>query len=599
MSEVLNECSVKSFKKYDISNFTNFEQIGSGGYGEVNKAYSASDGINVVIKHVLSTKHSIYDTIIKELVYLTHLNKYSNNRYVAKLYGYYVHENKLYLVLEQLYTTLYKRYTGPESVRVKLTQTMYNDMIYELLSILNFIHSYGIVHNDFKLGNIMLENISEPDSKFKIKVIDFGLASFLGISPFITNFSKYISTDYIMAPEGKQILDSIPGTRASYQSDIYSLGQCIIALLLHSERNRGIIIDNKLYWYDIKEYNSNTISKDSLKIKPNNELNSNFINGRLGENGYNLLLKMLNPDSSSRSSAKELLNDGYFVRPKTIYYYEEPINTQSGGITIENYIYANAEIINKSYELQYKDDIHENYKNNEYCIHIDTNIQNYNKNMYSVLVMQHMMRTERYIFHSFDYDAIINIIYNYRNLFDILNKPNTGFITRLFVDIYNITYMHIFFSNMIDYSDTYLDIVLNKININNVINPFITHIHYILLDFQKDNIYSVDVIFNIEDFILTGIYTFTIIPYSEIDLKTTVWNLIIFFTLKAISVISKRDILIVLNNPPLEYLKIDIELYNTLNTLLNKKLTVYKQLNEKHNRNEINRSDLFDESKYH
>ena len=582
------KCLTNHIKRYDISNFSEITPLGSGGYGEIISAYSIFDKKYVALKKFSKNTNHEMDSFFLEIGYLTHLNNFSNGNYVVKIYGYCIADNILYIVLEKLDNSIYRRYTGAKFTQIY--PSMYNNIIYELLSILNFIHSHGIVHNDFKLENIMFEKIKESESesededehdRFKLKAIDFGASTFLGISPFIPNVTFFSHSGYTAPPDGRDncskynILGYVENNRPSYQSDIFSLGQCIIALILHRADYKGIIIDDKLYHYHI--YGSGNHTLYSIK-SGNTILSPDYINDRLGPGGYNILLKMLNNTSSLRPSAKELLNDTYFTFPKQRGYLE----VQSGGLYTNHYIYSKQEIMNNSYELKYKDDIHMNFINNEYCIYKDTDITHYNDLIYVAQFFPFRFKGHHFS-SGFEYDVMINVLYNYINMyknilegFDAGNPPPAESVfINIIVEIYGIIYMYPYYPDTIYKQLMFTDHVISALNTKCIINPFITQIHYVLLDLQKNDIYPIDIINEIEDFILTGIYTFTIIPYSEVFLPTTVWKLIIFFTLKAISIILKVDTLNIISSPPLDYLEIDRELYTTLDAILNKKLTIY------------------------
>ncbi len=50
-------------------------------------------------------------------------------------------------------------------------------LISQIILALNFLHSFGILHRDLKLENILMTNDSELAS---IKILDFGLSKILG-----------------------------------------------------------------------------------------------------------------------------------------------------------------------------------------------------------------------------------------------------------------------------------------------------------------------------------------------------------------------------------------------------------------------------------
>ncbi len=85
---------------------------------------------------------------------------------------------------------------------------------------LYYLHSYGIVHRDLKLENIMMTDNSEQSVP---KLVDFGLSKFMG--PLETSNDPFGTVGYA-APE---ILKKLPYGKSV---DIWSLGVIIYVLLV-------------------------------------------------------------------------------------------------------------------------------------------------------------------------------------------------------------------------------------------------------------------------------------------------------------------------------------------------------------------------------
>ena len=84
---------------------------------------------------------------------------------------------------------------------------------------IKYLHSYGIVHRDLKLENIMMTDGSEEASA---KIVDFGLAKIIG--PTETALEPFGTLGYV-APE---VLKKDP---YSFSCDLWSFGCIIYAML--------------------------------------------------------------------------------------------------------------------------------------------------------------------------------------------------------------------------------------------------------------------------------------------------------------------------------------------------------------------------------
>lgn len=77
-------------------------------------------------------------------------------------------------------------------------------------------HEEGVIHRDLKPSNIM---ITESDSRFRAKILDFGVARFADQQPHPDDREKIVGTAAYISPEEVERPDAV--CRAS---DIYSLG---------------------------------------------------------------------------------------------------------------------------------------------------------------------------------------------------------------------------------------------------------------------------------------------------------------------------------------------------------------------------------------
>ena len=278
--------------KYSDFNITD-KVIGMGHYGQVLPATIISSGKEVVLK-----RYSEYDPIniinediIKEIALLQFLNKYPDTK-TALFFGIvFSPRGKIYLVLESLETSLLEflseKTFPPEQLRV---------LFYQLILAFYNIHALGVIHNDIKLGNLMINNGD-------IRIIDFGLSEYLGVGPSKNLVSGYISTPYYMAPDTKEqvLFGYLPNNRKSYASDMYSIG----VTLVHAVLKRIVqlkVVDDNIHEVTLKEgifiQDLTPILKDPSAF---------------GIEGYDLLLKIMNPDTHLRWCSIDALTHSYLT----------------------------------------------------------------------------------------------------------------------------------------------------------------------------------------------------------------------------------------------------------------------------------------------
>lgn len=133
-----------------------------------------------------------------------------SSEYVAKVYETVRIENEFYAVIEFIQGVTLTDYIKKNGV---MTDVQLRDIILQLCSGLEAIHSLGIIHRDINPNNIML------DDSGKVKIIDFGISRF--------QKANQAADTQILGTQGFAAPEQFGFSQTSIRSDIYSVGVLI------------------------------------------------------------------------------------------------------------------------------------------------------------------------------------------------------------------------------------------------------------------------------------------------------------------------------------------------------------------------------------
>jgi serine/threonine protein kinase len=332
----------------------------SGTYGVLFSAKLKHDNTPVILKQYVAYDEAegIDDDIFKEILLLRHLNEFPETKTV-KLYGVAFGDRTLYLVLEALTHDL--RYLITEKIRLDLEERRV--LLYRMLCALDAIHQLGIVHNDIKPANIMILKTADDSDGYDVRIIDFGLADFIGIGPSQRMSRHYISTEIYKAPDdrttsvthksrnGTLDLKYHDGNRKSFVSDVYSIAVTIINVCFR-------------YEFDV-QYHDDRIYVDGKLDE------CLFANERFGVDGHDLLRKMLCNDSRTRITCAQALKHPYFCgltpflpQPRMVGSGSSSLSTQVdfGNLVRRHEKYTRDDYMGSVHELAYIEEMHANYE---------------------------------------------------------------------------------------------------------------------------------------------------------------------------------------------------------------------------------------------
>jgi serine/threonine-protein kinase len=200
--------------------------LGAGGFGETFLAedtYMPSRRRCVIKQLKPITKNpQIYKVIQqrfeREAATLEYLGEGSEQ--IPKLYAYFCENGKFYLVQEWIQG---QTLTNIVKARGPLQENQVREILLSLLSVLDYVHSKGIIHRDIKPDNII---IRATDSKPVL--IDFGAVKET-IRSVVTG-AGHLTQSLVIGTPGYMPGEQAAG-RPVYATDIYSLGLTTIYLL--------------------------------------------------------------------------------------------------------------------------------------------------------------------------------------------------------------------------------------------------------------------------------------------------------------------------------------------------------------------------------
>ncbi|MBF0197873.1 MAG: serine/threonine protein kinase [Planctomycetes bacterium] len=188
-------------------------KIGEGGMGKVLKGFDPDLNRYVAIK-VLKKELSQDQEFKKRFLAEAHIVAQLNHPNVIHIYNLGEEEGQMYLVMEFVDGVTISQYPIMDRSDVVNVCSLFS----QILTGIKSAHSKGIIHRDIKSSNVML------NKEGVVKILDFGLARSVIEEQHLTLPNTILGTVAYMAPEIAR------GEKASFQSDIYSLGIILFEL---------------------------------------------------------------------------------------------------------------------------------------------------------------------------------------------------------------------------------------------------------------------------------------------------------------------------------------------------------------------------------
>ncbi|MBW4423448.1 MAG: protein kinase [Nostoc desertorum CM1-VF14] len=201
--------------------------IAAGGFGETFLAEdvhmpSRRRCVIKQLKPITNNDPQAYQVIQqrfeREAATLEYLGESSNQ--IPKLYAYFSENGQFYLVQEWIHGQTLTKIVEDKGFE---SETGVRQILLSLLSVLDYVHSKGIIHRDIKPENIILRSVDG-----KPVLIDFGAVKETIRS--VVNSPGYPTRSLVIGTPGYMPSEQAVG-RPVYSTDIYSLGLTAIYLL--------------------------------------------------------------------------------------------------------------------------------------------------------------------------------------------------------------------------------------------------------------------------------------------------------------------------------------------------------------------------------
>mmetsp|Transcript_25162 Transcript_25162/g.37183 ORF Transcript_25162/g.37183 Transcript_25162/m.37183 type:complete len:449 (-) Transcript_25162:194-1540(-) len=200
------------------SKYEMFEVLGVGSTSTVyrcqNRLTSEIHACKVIDKRHLAEQYTDDEngTIEQFLVEVEVLRELRNHPNIIKLYDVYMNDEKVFMVMELMEGGELFDYVVQKGT---LTEEEASEIIRQVTSVVQYMHSKNIIHRDLKPENLLLKNkagtaqngggAKSHKGEIEVKLIDFGLSKCL--SPASTTTFSFLGTRGYLAPEMLQRLE--------------------------------------------------------------------------------------------------------------------------------------------------------------------------------------------------------------------------------------------------------------------------------------------------------------------------------------------------------------------------------------------------------
>lgn len=247
--------------------------LGGGAYGTVDKVQWL--GMLCAVKQI--PNKTDVDEEVRILSKLHHPN-------IIQLYGYFIEERTLYLIMELMESNLCTHVMGNQWREVRMSPHFLHaafDCMLQIAKGMRYLHSKGMAHRDLKGLNVLVKPSENRELQSKgyltVKLTDFGMAKANLQHSTYTAQSMNVGTPAWKAPELFKWYSSdspkhnLPRERKYYpfKADVYSFGMVCYEILCGSiPFSNETLTPRSVFYAKVKGGIRPELPEESLKVVP-------------------------------------------------------------------------------------------------------------------------------------------------------------------------------------------------------------------------------------------------------------------------------------------------------------------------------------------
>ncbi|RSL90092.1 hypothetical protein CDV31_015765, partial [Fusarium ambrosium] len=222
------------------------KMLGRGGFGIVwlekrEPDSSATYNLRAVKQLDIAKIRSKRHDYVRELEALAKFSQTKYSEFFVKSYGWFQGPSALFFAMEYCELGDLKDHVEEHG---KLAEDQVQDIGWQILQGLKFMHHNNFAHRDLKPANILIKN-KPPYGDWHVKICDLGLSKRIGTDDATTTVQ---GTPGFMPPESVAGIGDNPRHIDPFPADMWCLGETIFYLLTRKRTFGGNLMQLRQYW---------------------------------------------------------------------------------------------------------------------------------------------------------------------------------------------------------------------------------------------------------------------------------------------------------------------------------------------------------------